>query len=457
MKKPLLTLGRVVLTLLVVAFACVVVWRMTMYYMFAPWTRDGHIRADVVQISPDVSGLIKQVDVRDNQPVTRDQVLFVIDQDRFKLALRQAQATVADRKETLAQAQRENRRNRGLGNLVAREQLDESQSREMRAQANADATQAAADTARITVVADVVRAYVQVCAANEELGIAKESLKLQAQTTALTQRLRDAGRGDETQVTRSETQVKSLRAELPRYEAQRQAGLFRLSMLLAKPLDQLPAHLATCDELPHIAQLLPVGDGAALLKRRPDVRQAERHLAAATAEIGVATGSLYPDISIGASIGTVGIVDNLGTAPTNRWGFGPLLSWTIPTNGSRARIREAEAATQGALASFDGVVLNAVRETQTSLVQYTAALQRRDALAEADASAKTAADQTHQFFAAGRESFLADLQATRTYTDVRAQLAAANTQVAMSQIDLFLALGGGWESSRAQAPAAAKP
>ena len=325
------------------------------------------------------------------------------------------------------------------------------------AQANADATQAAADTARITVVADVVRAYVQVCAANEELGIAKESLKLQAQTTALTQRLRDAGRGDETQVTRSETQVKSLRAELPRYEAQRQAGLFRLSMLLAKPLDQLPAHLATCDELPHIAQLLPVGDGAALLKRRPDVRQAERHLAAATAEIGVATGSLYPDISIGASIGTVGIVDNLGTAPTNRWGFGPLLSWTIPTNGSRARIREAEAATQGALASFDGVVLNAVRETQTSLVQYTAALQRRDALAEADDSAKKAADQTHQFFAAGRESFLADLQATRTYTDVRAQLAAANTQVAMSQIDLFLALGGGWESSRAQAPAAPKP
>ena len=109
------------------------------------------------------------------------------------------------------------------------------------------------------------------------------------------------------------------------------------------------------------------------------------------------------------------------------------------------------------MASFDGVVLNAVRETQTSLVQYTAALQRRDALAEADDSAKKAADQTHQFFAAGRESFLADLQATRTYTDVRAQLAAANTQVAMSQIDLFLALGGGWESGRTQASNSGKP
>lgn len=160
MKKPLLTLGRVVLTLLVVAFACVVVWRMTMYYMFAPWTRDGHIRADVVQIAPDVSGLIKQVEVRDNQPVTRDQVLFVIDQERFKLALRQAQATVADRKETLAQAQRESRRNKALGNLVAREQLEESQSREMRAQAALTEAQVAVDSAQLNLDRTVVRSPV---------------------------------------------------------------------------------------------------------------------------------------------------------------------------------------------------------------------------------------------------------------------------------------------------------
>ena len=160
MKKPLLTLGRVVLTLLVVAFACVVVWRMTMYYMFAPWTRDGHIRADIVQIAPDVSGLIKQVKVRDNQPVTRDQVLFVIDQERFKLALRQAQATLADRKETLAQAQRESRRNKGLGNLVAREQLEESQSREMRAQAALTEAQVAVDSAQLNLDRTVVRSPV---------------------------------------------------------------------------------------------------------------------------------------------------------------------------------------------------------------------------------------------------------------------------------------------------------
>ena len=325
------------------------------------------------------------------------------------------------------------------------------------AQANADATQAAADTARITLVADVVRAYTQVCAANEERQIAEHSLDLQAQSTQLTQRLRDAGRGDETQVTRSQTQFKSLRAELPRYEAARQAGLFRLSMLLAKPLEQLPAGTSRCAELPHMAQLLPVGDGATLLKRRPDVRQAERRLAAATADIGVATGALYPDISIGASVGTVGILENLGKPATNRWGFGPLLSWSVPSNGARQRIHQAEAVSQGALAHFDGVVLNAIRETQTGLAQYNAQLQRRDALAEAEQSAQQAADQTHRFFQAGRASFLADLQATRTYTDMRAQLASANTQVAMSQIDLFLALGGGWESGRTQGSSPSKP
>ncbi|WP_342623848.1 HlyD family secretion protein [Pseudomonas alkylphenolica] len=160
MKKPLLTLGRVVLTLLVVTLATVLVWQMVMYYMFAPWTRDGHIRADVVQIAPDVSGLIQQVEVRDNQVIKRGDVLFTIDQDRFKLALRHAQATLAERKETLAQAQREARRNRGLGNLVAQEQLEESQSREARAQSALAEAQVAVDAAQLNLDRSVVRSPV---------------------------------------------------------------------------------------------------------------------------------------------------------------------------------------------------------------------------------------------------------------------------------------------------------
>ena len=160
MKKPFLTIGRVVLTLLIVTFAVVVVWRMVMYYMFAPWTRDGHIRADIVQIAPDVSGLIQQVDIHDNQWVKRGQVLFSIDQDRFKLALRQAKAAVADRKETLAQAQREARRNRGLGNLVPGEQLEESQSRVARAEVALMEAQVAVDSAQLNLDRSTIRSPV---------------------------------------------------------------------------------------------------------------------------------------------------------------------------------------------------------------------------------------------------------------------------------------------------------
>lgn len=160
MKKPILTFGRLVLTLLFVCLAAFIVWRMVMYYMYAPWTRDGHVRADIIQIAPDVSGLIEHVNVHDNQPIKAGDVLFTIDQDRFRLALRQAQASMAERKETLAQAERELRRNRGLGNLVAREQLEESQSRQLRALAALSEAQVAVDAAQLNLDRSVIRSPV---------------------------------------------------------------------------------------------------------------------------------------------------------------------------------------------------------------------------------------------------------------------------------------------------------
>ncbi|MDF0505779.1 TolC family protein, partial [Burkholderia cenocepacia] len=193
----------------------------------------------------------------------------------------------------------------------------------------------------------------------------------------------------------------------------------------------------------------------ALLRRRPDVREAERQLAAATARIGVATAALYPSVSIGASAGSVGVAADLFSSTTNRWSFGPLISWSFPVNGQRARVREAEAATGGALAHFDGVVLNALRETQSSLATYAADVQRTDALRTAYESARNSAAETHRLYAAGRESFIADLDATRTLTSVQAQVAAAEGQVAADQVRLFLALGGGWESDGATAAGSA--
>ncbi|WP_330115298.1 TolC family protein [Pseudomonas sp. JS3066] len=316
--------------------------------------------------------------------------------------------------------------------------------------ADADAAQAAADLVRINVVARVVSAYAQVCSANEEREVAQHSLDLQRQSLELTQQLHAAGRGNETEVTRSATQFKSLRAALPRYTAAQQAGIYQLAMLTAQPVAALPRGVTECRHLPELTQPLPVGDGAELLKRRPDIRQAERQLAASTARIGVATGELYPDISIGASTGLIGILDDMGDPSTQHWGFGPLIHWNIPTTGARARVQQAEAATQASLAHFDGVVLNALRETQTALVQYTAALQQRAALDETARSAQLSAEQTHAFYQAGRESFLAELEAQRTQAQVAEQLAASQSQVVQAQIGLFMALGGGWQQVTAK-------
>ncbi|WP_118181233.1 efflux transporter outer membrane subunit [Paraburkholderia phosphatilytica] len=313
------------------------------------------------------------------------------------------------------------------------------------AKADSEATQAAADLARITVVADVVRAYVQSCAAAEELAIAQQSLALQNQRVGLTRRLRDAGRGNQPDVTRGQTQADTLSADIPRYIGERRLAQYRLAMLLARAPSDLPAAALACARPPPLRQPIPVGDGAALLKRRPDVREAERQLAASTARIGVATAALYPSISFGASAGFTGVLEDIPTSPTARWEFGPLISWNFPINGQRERVKESEAATSGALAHFDGVVLKALRETQSSLATYAADSARDDALHTARRSAAQSADETHRLYTAGRESFLSDLDATRTLTSVDSQVAAADAQVATDQVNLFLALGGGWE------------
>ncbi|KQR74057.1 hypothetical protein ASG35_19840 [Burkholderia sp. Leaf177] len=151
MKKTWFSVGQILFTLVVVVIAAFVLWRLVAYYMFAPWTRDGHVRADVVQVAPDVGGLIVDVKVVDNQPVKAGQVLFVIDQARYALSLRQAQATALQRRATLDQARREDARNRTLGDLVAREITEESRSRVQQAEAALADAEVAIDTARLNL------------------------------------------------------------------------------------------------------------------------------------------------------------------------------------------------------------------------------------------------------------------------------------------------------------------
>jgi multidrug resistance efflux pump len=150
-KKTLFSAGKILLTLIVVVVAGLVLWRIINYYMFSPWTRDGRVRADVIQVAPDVGGLITSVKVIDNQEVKQGQVLFVIDQARYALALRLAQATLEQHQATLAQAKREYARNLGLGNLVASEALEESRTRVEQGEAAVADAQVQVDTARLNL------------------------------------------------------------------------------------------------------------------------------------------------------------------------------------------------------------------------------------------------------------------------------------------------------------------
>jgi len=151
MKLNLRLIGPMVLTLAVTAVAVVVVKHLWNYYTVAPWTRDGHVRADVVQVAPDVSGLVTSVLVKDNQRVSHGQLLFVIDQDRYELALQQALANAAAQRATLAQARREANRNTTLAEVVAKEVVEAGQARVQQGEATLAQAEAAVNLARLNL------------------------------------------------------------------------------------------------------------------------------------------------------------------------------------------------------------------------------------------------------------------------------------------------------------------
>jgi outer membrane protein TolC len=195
---------------------------------------------------------------------------------------------------------------------------------------------------------------------------------------------------------------------------------------------------------------IPVGDGLALLRRRPDIRKAEFDLHAATARIGVVAGDLYPKVTLGASIGSAGLDKNFGAADTFKFSLGPLISWEFPDRTRvQARLRAAEAEQQAASARFDASVLTALKEAETALDTYSRDLERRALLAKSRDAAKQAADQTQQLYTLGRSGFLPVLDATRTLIGAEQALASADSKLAADQVNVFLALGGGWQQAGA--------
>ena len=315
------------------------------------------------------------------------------------------------------------------------------------AHADAGAAQEDADAVRVAVVSDTVRAYVDAAGSAQRLAVARHTVDLLDNSIRITNARFDAGRSDRLDVLRVVALRDQQAAQMPSLIADREAALFRLAMLTGRTPQDLPEAARERTTTPDLAQPIPVGDGRILLARRPDVRAAERRLAADTARIGVATADLYPRISLGGAIGTtsLGTSDILGGGPF-RWMAGPLISWAFPNNQAiRARIGAARADSHADLANFDGTVLRALQETETALSAYRGAEARVAMLTSARDAAQRAARITLARQREGQIDFLVLLDAQRTLAQTEADLAEATRAVAFAQVDLFRALGGGWQ------------
>ncbi|WP_119035403.1 efflux transporter outer membrane subunit [Hephaestia caeni] len=321
------------------------------------------------------------------------------------------------------------------------------------ASGDVEAARADADAARVLVVADTTRAYADAASAAARLAVARHTVELLDKSLTLTEARHSAGLATGLDTARIAALRNQRAADVPAIQAERDAALFRLATLTGRAPADLPPIAGARDTVLEIARPIPVGDGQALLARRPDIRAAERRLAAATARIGVATADLYPHISLGGSVGSTGnsLGDIFGGGPL-RWLLGPLISWSFPNqSAARAQIAGAEAESQAALARFDGTVLTALRETETALSAYGHDLDRRAALKAAHDQAARAATITRAQQREGSVDSLDLLDAERTLADARGALADADARIADDQIDLFEALGGGWAGERAGA------
>jgi NodT family efflux transporter outer membrane factor (OMF) lipoprotein len=317
--------------------------------------------------------------------------------------------------------------------------------------ADAEAAAAARDAVKITVAAETARAYAQICALGEQIGVARHSLTLAEKETEITINRLRAGSGSDFDVVRTEAVTATTRAAIPPLEGQRRAALFELAALIGVTPVRAPVDAETCKIPPHLTDPIPVGSSSTVLARRPDVHLADRQLAAATARIGVVTADLYPRISLtglfgGASSEPQGLAALRGLT----WGIGPTVSWSFPNQaGVRARIHEAEAGADGALASFDSTVLQALKETEVSLTAYGFELDHHDALKSAQTKARQAFEMSQSQFNAGAASLLDVLTAEQSLVTADAAVAASDSALIQDQIAVFKALGGGWQTHSA--------
>jgi NodT family efflux transporter outer membrane factor (OMF) lipoprotein len=309
----------------------------------------------------------------------------------------------------------------------------------------------------VTLLAEVAQRYVELRGLQRRIEIARANLGAQRETLAMTRARFDAGLVGDLDVARAEAQVRTTQAEIPAIESAARQSIHALSVLLAQPPAALLEELSTADALPTPPAEVPVGLPSDLLRRRPDIRRAERGLAGATARIGVATADLFPRFTLTGAWGVQSSeLGSAGDAESVFWSFGPGVSWRVLDFGRiRSNIGVQNAREEQALAAYERSILTGLREVEDSLVAFEREQARREALSGAVEADRRAARLARNLYEQGLSDFLSVLQAERDLFASEDALVLSELAVSTNLVRLYKSLGGGWEVEAAAGPAGA--
>jgi NodT family efflux transporter outer membrane factor (OMF) lipoprotein len=301
----------------------------------------------------------------------------------------------------------------------------------------------------VTLLGEVARNYVDARGDQRELEIAQENIKAQQDSLALTQDRFNHGVTSDLDVQQSATLLATTRAEVPTLESSLQASIYRLGILLGQPPGALLAELSAVAPIPIAPPEVPVGLPSDLLQRRPDVQQAERELAAATAQIGVATADLYPKFSLTGTFGYESVSASDWFAGASKfWSLGPTVQWNLFDAGRiRANIKAQNARQEEALAGYEKTMLSAFEDVENALVGYGKEEVRRRSLEDAVRSSQESLHLANQLYGKGLANFINVLDAERSLYQAQDQLVQSERNVILNLIKLYKALGGGWDTA----------
>jgi multidrug efflux system outer membrane protein len=297
----------------------------------------------------------------------------------------------------------------------------------------------------VSVLADVAQAYLELRGAQVRLRVAKENLATLEELLDLTRQRLAAGLTTDIDVSNAAAQAYSTRASLPPLEAEITQSINELSRLIGREPEALRGELNGATALPAVPPAVPIGLPGELARRRPDIREAEANLHAATAQIGVAVANLFPRLTLAASGGFQSETAGNLLQWASRFGsLGPTLDLPIFDRGRWTAVHLYDVRAQEAALNYQRTVLNALHEVENSLARYTADQQRRNWLVATVDQSLDALTLSRLRYANGLINFIDVLDAERAHQQNELALAESTTAVTTDLVALYRALGGGW-------------